>query len=334
MGYIQHSLGYEFSWESVSPLLMYPFWYGLVFWGVLFSWFLAADLLALIFWLGFKVDPPQFKTMHANLLLGLAGVVALYVGARMVWDTHRIETEEIIYNLDDPNLKGFTIVHISDLQADRYTSRAKMERYMNKINAAEPDMVIFTGDLITEGPDYIIAGAEAIGRTESEYGVYAVIGDHDYWAGEENVVEELENQDVIVLQDENQWIEHNGSTIKLTGVTEIYNQKIDPTKLQNLLNEDREESLSILMTHQATDKIIHSTHDSGYHQLLAGHTHGGQIKVPFFFYHLSGARRDTPYVQGTWWMNNMLFNINSGLGFTLAPVRYNAPANVSVITIR
>lgn len=332
VGFMQHSLGFDYNWESIPSVLVYPFWYGLVFSGVLLSWFITIDLIFLIGRRALKKRTPRYKILQANLLLIFAGVIAVYVGVKMVWDTHRIETTEIAYELNDANLEDFTIIHITDLQADRYTTGKKMERYVKKINEAQPDLVLFSGDLVTEGANSIIAGAEALSRIESRYGVFAVIGDHDYWAGHDHVVKELEERDITVLWDENYWLEHNGSRIKLTGLTEIYNQKTEPEILLDLLNED-EGSLNIMITHQATERLIKAAQDSNYHHLLAGHTHGGQIIVPFFFYQLSGARRDTQYINGIWWMNGMLFNISNGLGFTLGPVRYNAPANLSIIRI-
>ncbi|MEX0927879.1 MAG: metallophosphoesterase [Balneolales bacterium] len=331
--YVQNAMGYGFSWETVPALLVYPFWVGLIFSGVLLSWFITIDILALIGKWSFKTDLVRFNTIQARLMLFLAAATALYVTGKTAWDTHHIGLDEIAYPLDEPGLDGFTIVHISDLQADRYTTVRKMNRYVDMINQAGPDLVIFAGDLVTEGTGYVMAGARALAGIESEHGIYAVIGDHDYWAGEEQVVDELEQRGIVVLRNENHWIEHQQNVVKLTGVTEIYNQKIDPGRLQQLTDEHRGEGLSIMVAHQATDKIMREALEAGYHQLLAGHTHGGQIKVPVFFYQVSGARRDTPYVQGLWWFDNTLFNISSGLGFTLAPVRYNAPARISVITI-
>lgn len=335
-GLIQYWLTGAFSMSGYPKFLIYQFWYGVVFTGLMLSWLILLDLLAFFITKVFKIDPPEMDILFGWVLFGITGVVALYAGGKLMWHTHKIEIEGITFNHSEQSGIEFdplTVVHIADLQADRYTDQRKMERYIKKVNEAQPDIVIFAGDLITSGTDYIEAGARALGLIEASYGVFAVIGDHDYWSGKDIVEEALVNQGITVLQDENIWIDHGSHSIKLTGVTEIYSQNIDSIRLQELLEESRSEVLSIITSHQATDRLIDAAKNFGVDQLLAGHTHGGQIRIPVFFYPMTAVRAETAFVNGNWRIDNMLLNINNGLGFTLAPVRYNAPAQVSVITI-
>ena len=159
------------------------------------------------------------------------------------------------------------------------------------------------------------------------------MGDHDHWSDTTLIAETLRARGIKVLQNENATVRHNDMIIKITGITEVYSQKVEPDLLASLLNEDSGESLHLLASHQGSERIISAAIGSGVHQLLTGHTHGGQIRVPLFFYPVTAARAETPYVKGHWMFDNLLFNVNSGLGFTLTPVRYNAPAQVSVITV-
>lgn len=335
-GFIQHWLTGDFSMSDYPIFFIYIFWFGVVFTGLMFSWLVLFDLLELIIKKVFKIDPPELDILFAWTFFGITGLVVLYAGGKMIWHTTKIEIEEITYNLPDKQgaeIDPITIVHITDLQADLYTGTVKMERYIKKVNEAEPDIVIFTGDLITSGTEYIEAGARAIGLIEATSGVFAVIGDHDFWSDKDIVALALMNQGITVLQDENIWIEHGETSIKLTGITEVYSQNVDSILLRELLEESHGEDLSILGSHQATDRLINAARDFGVDQLLAGHTHGGQIRVPVFFYPLTAVMEETAYVSGHWQLDDMLLNINNGLGFTLAPVRYNAPAQVSVITV-
>ncbi len=91
--------------------------------------------------------------------------------------------------------------------------------------------------------------------------------------------------------------------------------------------------MRILASHQATGKVIDQAQKAGYNLLLAGHTHGGQLRVPFMFMTFSAAEMDTPYLSGLYRFDNLLMNVDHGLGFTLAPVRYNAPPTISVIDL-
>ncbi len=336
MGVMEYWTQGSFSYGTYPKTLIYLFWYGAVFLGLSFSWLVAIDLFSLILKRVFKTGVAQRKVFLSYLIVIITGLVAVYAGVKMVWHTHKIGADEISYNLSEVtgiDMEPLTIVHIADLHADRYTRDRKLNRYVNKVNEAEPDIVIFAGDLITVGTHYIEMGADAMARIEARYGVYAVIGDHDYWVNKERVADALEYRGIEVLRDANTWIDHGESRVKLTGVTEIYSQTISTDRLQDLLEEDQGEVLRIVSSHQATDRLIEISKEYGTHQLLAGHTHGGQIRVPVFFYPVTAARAETRYVIGHWWLDDMLLNINNGLGFTLAPVRYNAPAEISVISV-
>src|SRR5699024_8633637 len=149
-----------------------------------------------------------------------------------------------------------TIVHISDLHADRYTTSEKLNRYVEVINKQNPDLVVFGGDLISSGTEYVQAGAAALAAIEARYGVFAVMGDHDYWSDTEYIINQMKENGVTVLLDENYQINHGASSINLTGVTELYSQSIPRDSLDTLLDEfyEDEESLKALISHQASDR--------------------------------------------------------------------------------
>jgi len=147
------------------------------------------------------------------------------------------------------------------------------------------------------------------------------------------ISETLREFGVQMLQNENRWIDHFGEKIKVSGVTEIYSSKILNKELNDLLSESDNESLSLLFAHQASDRLIEESLLNGVNHIYGAHTHGGQLRIPIFFYPATAVREETKYVNGHWLIDGMLLNVNSGLGFTLSPVRYNAPAQISVIRL-
>ncbi len=334
-GHIQYQLSGSFNRTGWPDPMIYLFWYGLVFMGVMLNWLILHDLL-LPFAKRFSAKPIEvIKRNFAKAFLAIAAFICLYTAIKMVWDTNRIITEKISYllPLDVNSFQPLTIVHIADLHADQYTSEKKMNRYVQKVNSFNPDLVLFGGDLISSGTDYITAGADALAGIEATYGTWFVIGDHDHWTDTNLIIRELETRGIPALDNQNAWIDHHGSVIKLTGVTEIYSRQVQPDSLTTLLEESRDEVLRILLSHQASDRLIEQSLEHGVHQLFGAHTHGGQIRIPIFFYPVTAAREETKYVNGNWMLNGMLLNVNNGLGFTLSPVRYNAPAQISVITV-
>jgi uncharacterized protein len=334
-GLIQYWLSGSFNRTGFPDVLIYLFWYGLIFSGVMLNWNLLHDLLLPVVRRVSGRPGEEIRKRFARIFLVLTAGTMIYTSVKLVWDTHRITTETIDYVLPEghSDFSPLTIVHIADLHADAYTNDRKMERYVNRINAFQPDLVLFGGDLITSGADHVINGADALAGIRSTYGTYAVLGDHDFWNDPVYIREILVSRGITVLDDENFRIDHNGSIIKLTGITELYSKRVPTDALSALLRERNQGSLNILFSHQASDRLIEQSEKSGIHLLLGAHTHGGQIRIPVFFYKATAVREETRYVNGHWMLGDMLLNVNSGLGFTLSPVRYNAPAQVSVITL-
>ncbi len=332
-GQIQYLMLGTFSRSGHPFILIYLFWYGLVCMGVMLNWLLLHDLLRPVLSRTGKKDR---GVLLARGFLIMAAVTVLYTSVKMIRDTSHIVVNEITYNLNDETriIEPLTIVHISELHADSFTGELKMRRYIEKVNDANPDIVIITGDLISSGRDHIEAGANALSGIEATYGAWFVMGDHDYWVSTDEIAEALLSRGVNVLENENTLVRHNDMVVKITGITELYSYNVDDVLLDALLNENSGQDLHLLASHQATDRIISAAIDSGVNKLLAGHTHGGQIRVRLFFYPVTPVRAETSYVKGRWKFGNMLMNINSGLGFTLSPVRYNAPAEVSVIRVK
>lgn len=337
LGWVQYSLYGEFSSDVFHKSIIYLFWYGFIFSGVLVSYTLFLEVLIWTMKNGFKINPPELDPIAANLMIIVIAVVAGFTLVKTVWHSNHIKVTKISYNLSEKTgrqISPLKVILISDLQSDRFTTPAKTKRYVDKINKQNPDVVLFAGDLVTSGTKYIVEGAQALGNITSRYGTFAVIGDHDYWAGESEVVSALEYNGVTVLRNQNHWFVHEETKVKITGVTEIYHQKVQGDSLKSLLQENEYEQFRILLSHQGTVGLIEAAGVYGYHQLLAGHTHGGQIRIPFFFYPVTAARLETRYVKGKKRFGDLMLHINNGLGFTLSPLRYNATAQVSVIKVK
>lgn len=315
--------------------LTYWFWFGLVFVFQLVTWVLIADLIkwGSSFW-GERF--PKMDRWHAQIVVGLFLMVFLFVGWKRYDDSTDIITDNVPIQIQDlpDSYSGFRIVHISDIQGDEYTSRHDIARYIEKVNAQNPDLVIFTGDLISYGTDYIKMAAEELGKVKSKYGTYAVLGDHDYWAGIKHIQKALTEQEIPLLRDENAFVDVDSTfSIAITGITQVYSKHADPDSVRKLTSQTKSADIKILASHQVEDFLISSSRENNYNMLLAGHTHGGQIRVPFMGMHFSAAEQETKYVSGLYWEKNFPIYVNNGLGYTLGPMRYGAKSMVSVIEL-
>lgn len=330
----------DFYLTGEVELLQYPklpaywFWFGLVFVFQLATWVIIADVLKLVSNF-FSWDNNQIARLHSQTLFVLSVLIFCFTGWKTYHDTTSIQTQQIslpVEGLPD-SLDGFKIVHISDIQGDQYTGKNKIARYIETVNEQHADLIIFTGDLISYGTDFIEMSAQAFGKAEATHGVYAVVGDHDYWAGVEHIRQAYNQKNISLLQDENQAKKINSAQITITGVTEVYSRTADPKMVDSLTSNANNSILKIFASHQVSDQIIRNAQKQDYDLLLAGHTHGGQIHVPFMGMSFSASERETKFISGRYSKEDLLININNGLGFTLAPIRYSAPAEVTVIKL-
>lgn len=344
IGLIQYAFG------SPPNLLTYPrpffylFWGGFAFSFQLLGWVFLTDLLKIAVNSGFGINAPFIDRGYAVLVVGLAVIMLAYTSIKMYRHTTNIRTETIEYSIPDldPALNGFKIAHISDIQADPFTDEQKVARYIDRVNETEPDMIVFTGDLITSGTQFVPMAARQFSRLKARYGTYFIVGDHDFWAGKEHVTGVVEQYGVRALDGENADInivgesEGDSAGIRLTGITNVYSRNTTPSEVRELTGDPAPygPSVKILATHQVSDLILDHAAANDYNLVLGGHTHGGQLRVPVFFKKVSASNFETRYIQGQYREQNMLININNGLGFTLAPVRYNAPANISLIRLK
>ncbi|WP_211359409.1 metallophosphoesterase [Fodinibius salinus] len=316
--------------------MTYWFWFGLVFVFQLATWIILADIGKLIS--RFLVaDTALVNRWHTRVVFGLFLLTFLFMGWKTYKDTTQIVTDELSIAIDDlpASLKGFKLVHISDIQGDEYTGRKEIARYVEAVNATNPDLIIFTGDLISYGTDFIAMSAQELGKVRATYGTIAVVGDHDYWAGTPNIEQALANEGIPLLQNQNQKFSSDGDhTVRVTGITEVYSKTSDPEVVDSVTNNAGGAALKIFASHQVDDDLVAEAQQNGYDMMLAGHTHGGQIRVPFFGMGFSAAERETKYVSGLYHKNKLPIHINNGLGFTLGPIRYDAQPTVTVITLK
>ncbi len=318
-------------------LLVVPYWIGFAFIGQMFLLMLAMDVSKLAIYPVYAKYKSQWLRVKSYVFIGAVLFLIVYVPSKVYFDTNtvRIISKDYVIPGLPGELDGLRIAHIADIQADPRTRERKLNRYVKKINKLEPHLVFHSGDLVTSGQRFIEMGAKALGSVNAKYGVYACVGDHDYWSGSDSIQTALGKYGVVYRDNQNEFIEVNGYTIGISLVTDIYSRRISDETLDSLALDVAAADLRILVPHQVPERLVDPAQDLGYHLLLAGHTHGGQVAfgIPGLFL-LQGSRIETPYVTGFFNLGSMLVSVNNGLGLTLAPIRFQAPAEVSLITVR
>jgi predicted MPP superfamily phosphohydrolase len=323
-------------------LLLYPFWVLIILILQVSALFFFIDLLKLIFYPIYKKHKEKLYPIQVKIFLTLTVFFLVYIPARIIYDFNSVVVREVEYKkLDLPTeLDGFKIAFITDVQADRYTDEKRLKRYVNKINDANPDLVLIAGDIITSTPNYIDLAAKQIGKIKSTHGTYSCVGDHDNWAYRQDYIRSLRevdsalsNNNVSMLDNQLHYIEVDSSRIGIAFITHNYVTEISETTLRNVVSSNKAD-FKIFLTHQPQDFLIDSAVKNNYDLFLAGHTHGGQITLLFPFIQLTPTLVETRYIKGDFYFGNTLAVICGGLGMSLAPVRYNSTPEIVMLILK
>lgn len=245
------------------------------------------------------------------------------------------------YKITNPKLPnsfyGFKIVHMSDIHYGRIIHKKELENIIFKINQLKPDIVVLTGDLLDQSQTLsdqdiqdMIASFQNINVT---IGKFAILGEHDYNSEAWSTI--MKESKFINLNDTYELIFQNGyEPILLAGLstnlkgTKNAKDKIKPindyiTSIQesNSINTPK---YKILLMHEPD--FIDSISYQNYDLILAGHSHNGQVRIPFFgaIIKPSGSKK---YYDNYYSLGSTDFYISSGLGTTKYDVRlWNHPS--------
>src|SRR4030095_1485919 len=208
----------------VDKFFIYPFWVGLILSVQLALFLLVMDAARLILLSIYKKHREGWIRVQARLVLVIVCVGSIFVIARIYSDTFTVrirQTEIPIKNLPE-SLDGFRIAQIADVQVDARTNGSKLSTFVEKVNGLNPDLVLFCGDLVTSGTDYIESGGEVMSLFEAKQGTYACLGDHDFFSDHARVISSLERNGVKVLNNAVALAGSGDAPISVVGITNVY----------------------------------------------------------------------------------------------------------------
>ena len=320
----------------IDLFLSYPFWISLAVMIQLLALFVLLGIIGLLI---IRFMPRLREWWHRwkpVAVIGISIFVTLYTVIVIVRDTWTVRTvrHEITLPKGLECLSGFRIAEISDVQGDGRTTYDALRQYVSKVNSLEPDVVLFGGDLVTSGTRYIDSTARIMGGLKSRFGTVAAIGDHDLFTNKAMVLRALAREGIRVIEDSTVLFVVDSCRVAVSVVTYTYLEK--PSKDQfGRFTEARQGEFRVLLVHQPADKLVEFARNQGYHLMLAGHTHGGGLAfgIPGLLL-WAPANLESPYVSGLYRLGGLDLSVTNGLGLTLAPVRFHAPAEIVLITLK
>jgi len=231
-------------------------------------------------------------------------------------------------------LDGLRIAALSDIHAGApHVDAAKLRLLVERTNAERPDFVALLGDYVIKD----VAGgrfmtAEAMSRElaalQAPLGVVAVLGNHDWWYDGPRVQKALVGAGFRVLENEAIALERGGRRFWVAGIADLWAGSPDPERALAAVPED-EPVLAI--THNP-DVFPHVP--ARVALTLAGHTHGGQVRLPFLGAPIVPSRFRQRYAVGLVEDEGRKIFVTPGIGTSIVPVRLGVPPEISVIVLR
>ena len=229
------------------------------------------------------------------------------------------------------NLK---IAVLSDLHVGSpFIDIEKLHLIVSTVNQAEPDLVVILGDFMIQNilggklvePEII---AENLKGLRARYGVFAVLGNHDWCYDGLRVSRALEAVGIRDLEDDVARIELGGEAIWLAGLKDAWTNRTD---IEGTLQKITDQSPIIALTHnpdlfvRIPPRVILT---------LAGHTHGGQVNLPFLGPIKVPSEYGKRYAAGHVVENNHHLFVTTGIGTSIIPVRFRVPPEIVILTLK
>lgn len=243
---------------------------------------------------------------------------------------------------------GFKIVQISDIHSGSLDSIEEVSKGVALANAQNPDLVLFTGDLVNSSKSEIIPFIDTFKKLKGNYGQFAVLGNHDYYGVPRNGGEaaqegywqdffaKYEQMNWQLLNNENVRIEKDGEYLQLLGVENWGAGPWFPKRgdLDRCLVNCKEEDFCVLMSHDPThwdEKVL--PHKKHIHLTLSGHTHGMQFGINLPNFKWSPAQYRYPRWMGLYEEKDQYLYVNRGFGFLAFPGRVGMWPEITVLEL-
>lgn len=229
--------------------------------------------------------------------------------------------------LKNSDLKGIKIAIAADFHLKKHEEN-RLKKVIQKINENKPDLIFLVGDFVQGLSEIQSLSFEKIAdnlkNLTPKYGTYAVIGNHDIWLDEYKVADVLKSAGIIVLNNENQKAEIKEKSLTIAGTNDFTENKADIVK--TLINAEKP---IILLTHNPD---IFPFVPASVDLTISGHTHGGQVIIPFVGAPIVPSSYGNKYLKGLVTENNKQILITKGIGTSILPIRFNCLPEIIILS--
>ena len=269
---------------------------------------------------------PMNPARRHFLQVGLGGLAAaplVLCGYGAVYTRKAFKVRE----LSLPFGRSLRVVQLTDIHAGIYMTREEIRRLTDLVIALQPDLFVLTGDYISNSMEYLPGCIEEMARVRAPYGTFATLGNHEHWYGELSLIRAVFSQYPIRLLMNDHQVVHTGQgAFTVAGIDDLRSGHPD---LEAALRGLDPHMPALLLSHRP--EVFPLAAACGIQLTLAGHYHGGQIKLSLPSGDISVAHLMTPYPEGLYRLNASHLYVSRGIGTTFTPVRINVPPEITLL---
>ena len=221
---------------------------------------------------------------------------------------------------------NYRIINLTDIHLGQWISPEYLNGVADYVNSLNPDMITLTGDYVS----YILEGYEddlldSFKKLKAKDGKYAVLGNHDHWAGAEEIRKILKKSNIVDLSNDVYTLEKDGEKLNISGVDSLTVGADDFDKVLEKLPND---GASILLVHEPDFAEISSKTDR-FDLQMSGHSHGGQLVIPGVKTTPFRCSYSIKYPVGAYKVKNMIQYTSKGLGTNSFWLRINCKPEIT-----
>ena len=287
----------------------------------------------------------RFLKLGCGALLGMAATSALGSFYATQVEPRWVEVTQLDISLPGlpEELDGFTITQLSDLHLGPHVSAEDVRRSVQIANELDADLVVLTGDFVYRSADNSIACARELASLQARYGTYAVLGNHDIWTNPRQVTENLIQAGITVLRDDRQVLEVGSARLWLLGIKDTGHIGGPWDEFRVEWQETRDALAALVADMPADEPRLLLVHNPDFTEMLpegmidlalCGHTHGGQVRLPFIGAPIVPSCFGQKYASGLVQGPSTLVYVNRGIGLIAPPVRFNCRPEVTLLRLR
>lgn len=292
---------------------------------------------------------PERRKFLSLMGLGLGGVLsALFIdGITFGKYRHKVRRVKVKFANLPKSFKGYKVIQISDVHSGSFSDPSKLQHAIDLINEQNPDLVLFTGDMVNNVADEFKPFIHLFSKIKAKDGKFAVLGNHDYgdyvkWNSKDEQNKNLETlidyqrqAGFDMLRNENRIIEKNGENIYILGV-ENWGLKPFPQygDIDKALENVPQNATKILMSHDPThfDYVV-KKHPKDIHLTLSGHTHGMQFGLDLKNIKWSPVQYRYPKWADLYESEGKMLYVNRGFGVLGYPGRVGVLPEITLFEL-